>query len=189
MPGDLPTTRIALALVQAVIAWGFLSSGVTKLVHGAFPGGLAADLHGRLHDAPGWYAHFLRDTVIPHSAAFAWAIQVGEVVVAVLLSAGAAGSLPGRGGRLPAAATAVGASIGFFLALNFGPSDGVGFFTIVAPDSFDEALSLDALAVWLQLVLLAAALAEPIEEPLTRIARPPRLRRAAEPSRYEVEPG
>ena len=169
MEGGVGTARIGLALVQAVIAWEFLSSGVTKLVHGDFPGGLAMELHMRLPDAPGWYASFLRDTVIPHAAAFGWAIEISEVAVAVLLLAGAAGSLLGRGGRLAAALTVLGASIGFLLALDFGLADGADFFALVAPDSFDEGVSLDALAVWLQLVLIGAALAELVEEPAIRL--------------------
>ncbi|HET7568039.1 MAG TPA: hypothetical protein VFJ91_08625 [Gaiellaceae bacterium] len=167
MDAGIGTTRIGLALVQAVIAWEFLSSGVTKLVHGDFPGGLAATLHERLGAAPGWYADFLRDTVIPHAVAFGWAIELGEVAVALLLLAGAAGALTGRR-RAAAAATALGAFAGFVLALAFGLSDGAGFFVLVAPDSFDEGVSLDALAAWLQVVLLASALAELVDEPAIR---------------------
>lgn len=144
-----------LGLVQLLLAYEWLSSGVTKLVHGDFPSGLAADLRERAH---GGYGGFLRDVVIPHATAFGWAIQVGEILVAALLLAGAACTFAGRSRLLGLAATGLGALGGGFLTLNFGLSDGARFFSLVSSDSFDEGVPLDVLATWLQLVLVGAAL-------------------------------
>lgn len=150
------TANAALGLIQLLLGYEWLSSGVTKLVHGDFPAGLAADLRERAH---GRYGGFLRDVVIPHATAFGWAIQVGEVVVAALLLAGAVCAFAGRCRLFGLAATGFGALGGFFLTLNFGLSDGARFFSLVSADSFDEGVPLDVLATWLQLVLVGAALA------------------------------
>ena len=149
------TANFAIGLVQLLLGYEWLASGLTKLVHGDFPAGLADELRDRAH---GTYGGFLRDVVIPHATAFAWAIQVGEIVVAALLFAGALCAFAGRCRLLGLAATGLGALGGCFLTLNFGLADGARFFSLVAPDSFDEGVPLDVLATWLQLVLVGAAL-------------------------------
>lgn len=165
------TANVALGLVQLLLGYEWLTSGLTKLVRGDFPGGLADELRDRAHSG---YGGFLREVVIPHAAAFGWAIQVGETVVALLLFAGALCAFAGRCRVLGLAATGLGALGGCFLTLNFGLSDGARFFSLVAPDSFDEGVSLDVLATWLQLVLVGAALTALV--PLVRCRRrAPRL--------------
>jgi len=44
---------VALLLVQVCIGYEWLVSGLTKLVHGDFPGGLAAELKDISSAAPG----------------------------------------------------------------------------------------------------------------------------------------
>lgn len=149
------TATTALVLFQLVLAYEWLASGLTKLVHGDFPSGLAAELRDRAH---GGYGGFLRHVVIPHATAFGWAIQIGELVVALLLIVGAGCALAGRWRAVGLAATGLGALAGCLLTANFGLSDGAHFFSVVASDSFDEGIPLDVLATWLQLALVAAAL-------------------------------
>ena len=146
-----------LALVQALLAYEWLDSSVTKLVHGDFVAGLAADLRDRAASAPGWYAGFLRDTVAPHASLFGWAIELGELSVGLLLLAGALLAVARRR-RRAAVVTALGAAGGILLAVNFALSTNASFFPGVAPDSFGEGVSLDVLAVWLQVVLLGSSL-------------------------------
>ena len=50
---------VALLVVQALLGYEWLASGLTKLVHGDFPGGLAGELTERSKDASGWYRSFL----------------------------------------------------------------------------------------------------------------------------------
>jgi hypothetical protein len=59
--------NVSLAgLLSLLLAYEWLASGLTKLVHGDFPRGLHDDLRGRLHDA-GQYGWVLRHVVIPHA--------------------------------------------------------------------------------------------------------------------------
>jgi hypothetical protein len=151
-------------LLQVVIGYEWFASGLTKLVHGDFAGGLSADLHERAKQAAPWYRHFLDSVVISHASAFGYAIEFAELLSGVVLIAAAAiyllrGERIGRHLRLwLAASTAVAASAGLVLAINFVLANRVGL-SPVAPDSFDEGISLDALLVAVQIVLLGVALA------------------------------
>jgi thiosulfate dehydrogenase (quinone) large subunit len=151
---------LGLALVELVLAYEWLSSGLTKLVRGDFPSGLAAELHDA--STTGTYAAFLQHVVIPHAALFAWSIQLGEVGVGVLFVAAA---LTGRPLFVGIAAAA-----GAFMTLNFGLAAGDHFFRVIAADSFDEGVPLDVLATWLQLALVLCVLA-----PLAACIPVPRL--------------
>ena len=51
MRPDAPALGVGFLLVQIVVGYEWLSSGMTKLVHGDFPGGLADDLHERSKDS------------------------------------------------------------------------------------------------------------------------------------------
>lgn len=157
---------LGLALVQLALAYEWLSSALTKLVHGNFPSGLAADL--RDAETTGTYQAFLHHVVIPHGVLFGWLVQLGELGVALMLIVGA---LSGR--RL---LTGIAAALGALMTLNFGLANGDHFFRVIASDSFDEGLPLDVLATWIQLALLLYVLA-----PLASLLPRPRLyaRRAA----------
>ena len=151
--------------LQAVIGYEWFASGLTKLDHGDFPGGLADDLHERAKGAASWYRHFLNSDVIPHASGVAYAVEVTEVFSGVVLIAAAAIYLV-RGERISrrfslwlAALTGVAALAGLVLAINFVLANRVGF-SPVSPDSFDEGITLDALLVLMQVVLLVVALAQ-----------------------------
>ncbi len=51
--GDLPL--ISILVVQLFVGYEWFDSGLTKVVDGGFPAGLAADLHDRVKSAAGWY--------------------------------------------------------------------------------------------------------------------------------------
>lgn len=161
-------------LLQIVIGYEWFASGLTKLAHGDFPAGLAADLQERAKQAAPWYGHFLRRVVIPHASAFGYAIELVELLSGVILIAGAVILLV-RGERVGrrlclwvAGLTALAAAAGLVLAINFVLANRMGF-SPVASDSFDEGVSLDSLLVGVQLVLLAVALA-----PFARLRQPER---------------
>jgi thiosulfate dehydrogenase [quinone] large subunit len=148
---------VALLLVQFCIGYEWLVSGLTKLVHGDFPRGLAAELKDMSTAAPGWYRSFLDSVVLPHAVAFGYAIEIAEVAVGIVLLV-AVLRLPGWIGRYMPAAAAVGLVVGLFLAVNFALANGSSFGLRLAGDSFDEGLDLDTLLVGLQLALLVFAL-------------------------------
>ena len=148
-------------LIQAVIGYEWLVSGLTKIVHGDFPGGLAADLLDREKDSVAWYRHFLDSVVIPHASTFGYLIEGVELTVGIIFIASAVIQLSRR--RLTpqfrrglSAATALAALAGLLLAINLALANSVGFRPI-APDSFDEGIGLDALLVCLQAVVLGVS--------------------------------
>lgn len=48
---------VALLLVQVVLGYEWLVSGLTKLERGGFPQGLADELRDMSQGSPGWYRH------------------------------------------------------------------------------------------------------------------------------------
>ena len=148
-------------LIQAVIGYEWLVSGLTKIVHGDFPGGLAADLLDREKESAAWYRHFLDSVVIPHSSTFGYLIEGVELAVGVILIASAAIQLSRRPltpqfRRGLSAATALAALAGLLLAINLALANSIGFRPL-APDSFDEGIGLDALLVCLQTIILGVS--------------------------------
>ena len=158
------SAAIALLLVQLVVGYEWLVSGLTKIVHGDFPSGLGAAVAEMGKGSSGWYGSFLTGTIEPHGALFGYAIEWSELVAGVILLVGAALSLH-LGGRLtgrPAAwlsfATVAAVVVGLVLAVNFELANGGAFGTHLASDSFDEGVDLDTIIVALQLVLLVPAM-------------------------------
>jgi thiosulfate dehydrogenase [quinone] large subunit len=157
----------ALLLVQICLGYEWLVSGLTKLVHGDFPHGLAAALGEMSKASPGWYRDFLASIVVPHAAAFGYAIEIAEVAVGGVLLVAAAVWLAGDG-RMPAPwlrawrlASGAAAVVGLALVVSFELANGGTFGLRLASDSFDEGLDLDTLMIGLQLAVLvwsAAAL-------------------------------
>jgi thiosulfate dehydrogenase [quinone] large subunit len=150
---------VALLLVQFCIGYEWLVSGLTKLVHGDFPSGLAAELRDMSSGAPGWYRSFLDSAVLPHAAAFGYAIEIAELAVGVVLLV-AVLRLPAWVARHVPVATGVALVVGLFLAVNFALANGSSFGLGLAGDSFDEGIDLDTLLVGVQLALLVVAVAE-----------------------------
>lgn len=149
---------VALLLVQVCIGYEWLVSGLTKLVHGDFPAGLAAELRDMSKAAPAWYRSFLDGAVIPHAAAFGYTIEIAEVAVGIVLLVTVL-RLPWRIGRYAPAATAVALVVGIVLAFDFALANGSSLGLGLASDSFDEGIDLDTLLVGIQLALLVFALA------------------------------
>ena len=149
---------VAVLLVQVVIGYEWLVSGLTKIVRGDFPAGLAAELRDMSKAAPGWYRGFLDGTVIPHAAAFGYAIEIAELAVGIVLLV-AVLRLPVWMARYLPGLTAAALVVGLGLAVNFALANGSSFGLGLASDSFDEGIDLDTVLVGLQLPLLVFALA------------------------------
>jgi len=141
-----------------VVGYEWLVSGLTKIVHGDFPAGLAAELGDLSHAAPPWYRGFLDNAVVSHAVAFGYAIEVVELAVGIVLLV-AVLRLPARIGRYMPLVTAMALVVGLVLAVNFALANGSSFGLGLAQDSFDEGIDLDTMLVGLQLGLLVFALA------------------------------
>src|SRR6266496_1165327 len=73
----------ALLFVQILIGYEWFTSGLTKIVDGGFPSGLAGELRGDAAGDSHWYASFLRGSVIPNATAFGYLIEIGELLVGI----------------------------------------------------------------------------------------------------------
>jgi thiosulfate dehydrogenase [quinone] large subunit len=146
-----------LLLIQVVIGYEWLVSGLTKLVRGDFPAGLAAQLGDMSKDAPGWYRSILTSVVLPHAVPLGYAIEIIEVAAGAVLIGLALVLLvrPKLELPLPAIVAAVVASAACLLMVaNFELANGAGFGLSLGKDTFDEGVDLDTLMTGLQLALL-----------------------------------
>lgn len=157
--------RYLAAVVQGLIAWEWLVSGANKLLSGVFPQQLAGAIDDGVKNNPnGWYVSFLQDLVLPHSAAFGYAIEIGEFLIGVALLLGAILLLsPVRHKGDPQyylalaemRVAAVAALVGAFFCVNFHFLMGDGLFPGLDPSRiFDEGISLDTLMPPLSLLIL-----------------------------------
>lgn len=83
-------TRYLLAAIQALVAGEWIFSGSNKLVAGTFPQGLADALGEGIKNNPNvWYVSWLQALVLPHSVAFGYLIEFGELAIGLGLLVGA----------------------------------------------------------------------------------------------------
>jgi uncharacterized membrane protein YphA (DoxX/SURF4 family) len=76
---------VTLLILQIIIGYEWLTSGIAKVASGDFVSGLGGDLKDESGDAAHWYKSFLDGTVIPHARTFGVLIEVGEIVVGAAL--------------------------------------------------------------------------------------------------------
>lgn len=157
--GRLPL--IGVLLIQIFVGYEWLNSGLTKIVRGGFPSGLAADLHERVQGAASWYRSFVDGSIIPHGVLFGYLIEIGELLVGIALIVVALLWIF-RWDRLPdafrlslLAVTIVAAVAATFMAVNFHLANGGTHPWLIPKSGFDESVDLDALLPAVQLVLIA----------------------------------
>jgi len=139
--------------------------GLTKIVRGGFPSGLAKELTEKSQDAPGWYRSFLEGSIIPNASAFGYLIEIAELLVGLVLFVAALVWLtrwerlpePGRVGVL--ATTVLASLVAVFMAVNFHLANGAPHPWLIPKDGFDEGIDLDSLLPAIQLVLIGVSLA------------------------------
>ena len=169
---------IAMLLVQVVLGYEWLVSGLTKVVRGGFPQGIADELRDMSQGAPGWYRHFLASVVVPHAQLFGYAIEVAEVVVGSILIGTAVAVLIGRvsvSSRLLGWSAVAASAAALLMVVDFELANGGGFGLSLAKDTFDEGVDLDTLLTGLQLALgtfwVAALRQRSPEEPISNSRR------------------
>jgi thiosulfate dehydrogenase [quinone] large subunit len=154
---------IGLLLVQLLVGYEWLMSGVTKIVRGDFPSGLAGELRDKSQGAAGWYKSFLDGTVIPHASAFGYLIEIGELLVGIALVVAALvwlfrwERLPEAGRLAILATTAIASFVAIFMAVNFHLANGASHPWLIPKDGFDEGIDLDSLLPAIQLVLIGVS--------------------------------
>ena len=155
---------VGLLLIQILIGYEWLISGLTKLIDGGFPQGLAAELRESSQAAPAFYKSFLDSAVIPHGQLFGFLVEIGELAGGIALIATAAIwllrwhrlSLNWQIGVL--AVTAAASLIGIFMNVNFHLANGGTHPWLIPPSGFDEGVDLDSLMPAIQLVLAGVAI-------------------------------
>ena len=151
---------LGLLAVEALLGYEWLMSGLTKVVRGGFPGGLAEELREKSEGAASWYSSFLDGVVIPNGSLFGLLIIVGELAVGVALIAAAAlwafrWQKLGPQGRTALLAVTVAAGVGGILMnMNFHLANGSAHPWLVPGDGFDEGVDLDSFMPAVQLVLV-----------------------------------
>lgn len=156
---------VGLLLIQIIIGYEWFVSGVTKVVRGGFPSGLAEELTEKSEGVGGWYGSFLDDVVIPNASAFGYLIIIGEVLVGVGLIAAAlvwffAWERLSIGGRAAVALVTLLAALGGILMnVSFHLANGSAHPWLIPSDGFDEGVDLDSLMPAIQLVFVVVSTA------------------------------
>lgn len=147
----------ALLLIELMVGYEWLASGLAKVAHGDFPGGLRVELREMAVGAPHWYGTFLSSAVEPHAALFGYAIESVELAVGIALAGAAFLAL--RGVCVFPIVRLLALVAGLVLAVNFELANGGSFGLQLASDSFDEGVDLDTIMVAAQLALLVPCIA------------------------------
>lgn len=152
-----------LLVVGLFVGYEWLMSGLTKLIRGGFPSGLADELREKSEGVGGWYRDFLDGTVIPNGRTFGVLIELGEIAIGAGLIV-AAVVLLARWSRLSyrwemvTLAVIVVASLGATLMnVAFHLANGSAHPWLVPQDGFDEGVDLDSLLPLIQLVFVVIA--------------------------------
>lgn len=170
---------IGLLLVQLAIGYEWAMSGLTKIVRGGFPSGLAAELRDKSQGAAGWYKSFLDSVVIPNGSVWGYAIEISELVIGLALIAAALvwlfrwDRLFARG-RSNVLLTIALVSLGaIFMAVNFHLANGAPHPWLIPKSGFDEGVDLDSLLPVIQLIMAGACLR--LWQSEQRVAHPQRI--------------
>jgi hypothetical protein len=169
---------VGLLVMQLLVGYEWFVSGLTKIVRGGFPSGLADELREKSQGAPGWYRSFLDGSVIPHASTFGYVIEIGELVAGVALIGAALvwltrwDRLPDAGRLAVLATTVVASLIAIFMAINFHVANGAPHPWLIPKSGFDEGIDLDSLLPAVQLVFVGVSLGFLRVLPRERRARP-----------------
>ena len=151
---------IGLLVVQIIIGYEWLLSGIAKFASGDFPSGLSDNLTQNLESTPGWYVGFLNRIVISNGVAFGYLIEMAEILTGIALIVGPllwifAWDRVSDRIRSTTLILMIAAAIGgVFMALNFHLAN-AGNHPWVIPDSgFDEGVDVDLLLSGIQIVLV-----------------------------------
>lgn len=152
-----------LLVVGLFIGYEWFMSGLTKIVRGGFPSGLADELREKSEGTAGWYKSFLDGTVIPNASAFGVLIEVAELAIGAALIVAAIALLfrwqqLSYRVELAVLGAIVIASIGaIVMNVSFHMANGSAHPWLIPKDGFDEGVDLDSLMPLIQLVFVYVA--------------------------------
>ena len=155
---------IGLLVVQLAIGYEWAMSGLTKIVRGDFPSGLAAELRDKSQGAASWYRSILDSIVIPHGYFWGYTIELGELVIGLALIAAALIWLLRwerlRDHQRDAILLLIAAAsiAGILMNVSFHLANGAPHPWLIPKSGFDEGIDLDSLMPFIQLVFAAVTL-------------------------------
>lgn len=155
---------IGLLLVEMIIGYEWLVSGVAKFVRGGFPAGLADELLEKSEGVPAWYSSLMQSVFIPNAPVFGYLIEISEVLAGVALIAGsliwlfAWDRVSDRVRTAILIFTAVAAIGGAFLAINLHLANGAPHPWLIPGDAFDEGIDLDSILPAIQIVIAVVSI-------------------------------
>jgi uncharacterized membrane protein YphA (DoxX/SURF4 family) len=159
LTGKPSLSMIGLLLVEMIIGYEWLVSGVAKFVRGGFPSGLAAALLEKSAKTAEWYGGFLKSAVIPNAVVFGYLIEISEVLAGVVLMVGpfiwlcAWDRVSDRVRAAVLFSTAITAIGGTFLAINLHLANGPAHPWFIPGSGFDEGVDLDSVLPAIQIVI------------------------------------
>jgi uncharacterized membrane protein YphA (DoxX/SURF4 family) len=157
-------SMVGLLLVQMIVGYEWLVSGVAKFERGGFPAGLAKELVEKSADAPAWYGSFLKAAVIPHGVAFGYLIETSEILAGVALMMGsfiwlcAWDRVSERTRAAVLCITAIAGIGATFLVINLHLANGASNPWLIPASGFDEGVDLDSLLPAIQIVLIVVSI-------------------------------
>jgi len=157
-------SMIGLLLVEMIIGYEWLVSGVAKLVRGGFPSGLADELLTKSVGAPAWYGSLMKSAFIPYAEVFGYLIEITEVLAGVALLVGPFiwlcrwDRVSDRTRATVLFFTAVAAVGGTLLAINFHLANGGSHPWLIPESGFDEGIDLDSVLPAIQIVIATVSI-------------------------------
>lgn len=152
-----------LLVVGLFVGYEWFMSGLTKLVRGGFPSGLADELRETSEGMTGWYKEFLDGTVIPNGTTFGVLIELAELAIGVALIVSALvllvrwSQLRYRGATIVLATVAVASAGAIVMNVAFHLANASPHPWLVPGDGFDEGVDLDSLLPMIELVFVVIA--------------------------------
>ncbi len=157
--GKPSVSMVGLLLVEMIIGYEWLVSGVVKVVKGDFPSGLADELLEKSEGVPAWYAGLMKSFFIPNAEIFGYLIEISEVLAGIVLVFGPFIWLCGwdrcsdtvrRWILFFISAAAIGTT---FLVLNLHIANGAPHPWLLPDSGFDEGIDLDSVLPAIQIVI------------------------------------
>jgi hypothetical protein len=155
---------VGLILIGGFICYEWFMSGLTKLVRGGFPSGLADELREKSEGTAAWYQGVLDSVVIPNGRAFGVLIMFGELAIGLVLIGAAVvalarwRSLSYRAELVLLVSVVLAAGAAILMNVNFHLANGSAHPWLIPEDGFDEGVDMDSLLPLIELVLLVVSL-------------------------------
>ena len=155
---------VGFLVVEMIIGYEWLISGLVKIVRGDFPSGLAGELLEKSADMAPWYGNFVRSVVIPNGVLVGYAIEIAELLAGVALIAAPliwlfawrrVSDTMRSVGLLSVASAAIG---GTFLAINLHLANAGSHPWLLPGDAFDEGIDLDSILPAIQIVIATVSI-------------------------------